>query len=134
MCNRSLSLYLALVVSGAILGGCAVTDSDIESQSAEDAVTSAASAVVLSVSGIEGEDVASPGRFDTCTNGQCQFAYLAGTSLTITPDGRNATADCLQFASWSGACAGQGATCNLVINSALSVRSVWTRRPGCVPQ
>lgn len=134
MCSRSLSLSLAVVAFGAIIGGCAVTDSDTEGQSAEAAVTPAASAFVLTVSGIEGEDVASPGRFDTCTNGRCQFAYLAGTALTITPDGANATADCLRFASWGGACAGQGPTCNLVINSDLSVNSRWTRIPGCVPQ
>jgi len=127
-------LSLALVVSSAILGGCAVTDSDTERSQSAEVVVTPASAFVLTVSGIEGEDVASPGRLDICTNGQCQFAYIGGTSLAITPDGRDATADCLRFSSWSGACAGQGATCNLVINSNLSVRSVWTRVPGCTPQ
>ena len=128
--NLRIPSSLVLVLVGAA-GGCVTADSDLAEGS--QALTPA-SAFVLTVGGIEGEEVASPGRVDICPSGRCSFAYLAGTQLTITPLGSNAVADCLQFASWAGACAGQGATCNLVINGDLLVTSKWSRIQGCTPQ
>ena len=71
---------------------------------------------------------------DNCDSGFCDLTYAGGSSLAIRLTSTTNLADCLAFSSWQGACAGQGATCTLVINSALSSRAVWTRIGGCVPR
>ncbi len=127
-------MSLAVLMFSASIG-CTQTPNDIdESQSDEIAAAPQVSAFVLTVSGIEGEDVASPGRVDVCGGGPCNFAYIGGTRLTITPDGSGAGADCLQFVGWGGACAGQGDTCTVVIQSNISAHSQWGRILGCVPR
>jgi hypothetical protein len=89
----------------------------------------------LSVSSIESHiDVSSPGRFDSCPISSCSFGYLGGSALTISLASTTDLADCLQFSSWVGACAGQGATCSLTINSNLSTSAHWTRINGCTPR
>jgi len=129
------SFSLVLVLLGSAAAGCATVDGDTEEgHAAKVQAVAPASAFVLTVSGLEGEDVMSPGRDDVCTNGRCSFAYIAGTAVAITPYGSNAVADCEQFSSWSGACAGQGTTCSLVINSDLAAASHWSKILGCVPQ
>lgn len=126
------SIGLAIVLLGATVG-CTTTAADIdESQTDEISAVPQVSAFVLTISGIETEDVMSPGHDDTCPGGACNFAYIGGTALTITAEGSRA--DCLQFVAWRGACAGQGATCRLVINSNLSVGTQWGRISGCVPE
>jgi hypothetical protein len=81
-----------------------------------------------------GITVSSTRGVDNCDSGFCDLAYTGGASLTIHLTSTRNTADCLMFSSWQGACAGQGATCNLVINSNLSSSAKWTRISGCVPK
>ena len=90
----------------------------------------------LSVSSIEsGVDISSPGRFDACPDpASCSFGYLGGSALTISLTSTTNIADCLRFSSWVGACAGQGSTCSLTINSNLSTSAHWTRINGCTPR
>ncbi len=126
------SIILAVVLSGAAIGCTSMEGDTDQSQTDEIGAVPQVSSFVLTISGIETEDVISPGRDDTCPGGTCNFAYIGGTALTITATGSRA--DCLQFAAWKGACAGQGATCSLVINSNLSVGTQWGRIAGCVPQ
>jgi hypothetical protein len=78
--------------------------------------------------------VSSSRGVDSCDLGSCDFAYAGGTSLTIRLSPTKNLADCLQFSGWQGACAGQGATCNLTISSNLSTRANWTRIGGCIPR
>ena len=109
---------------------------DAQSHAAEvGTATSNLAAFVLTVSSNETSVVvSSPGRSDTCFRGSCNFAYIEGTPLTIQSDAQN-WIDCAQFSSWGGACAGQGATCNLVINSELSTFALFRFGiPGCMPQ
>jgi hypothetical protein len=40
----------------------------------------------------------------------------------------------MMFSSWQGACAGQGATCHLVVNSDLWSSAEWTRIGDCIPK
>jgi hypothetical protein len=54
--------------------------------------------------------------------------------LTISTNPQNRI-DCLAFSGWSGACAGQGATCTVVINSDLTTGAEFgTVIRGCVPK
>lgn len=132
----SFNLVLALI--GATSGGCAITDDDAEgSQAAEvGAAMTNVSAFVLTVSSEENDVVvSSPGHVDTCPGvGTCNFAYIGGTSLTIKT-AKNNVIDCALFSHWDGACAGQSATCNLVINSNLSTSAIFQFGiPGCTPK
>lgn len=128
--RTSLCLSLALVALG--VGGCAVTDGDSEdSQTAQVTAAPAVSAFVLTVSGIESEDVASPTSDNFCDS-TCNYAFLGGTPLTLTAIGSQA--DCLTFSSWTGACAGQPRVCSIVINSDLTATAHFARIQGCKPE
>ncbi len=81
-----------------------------------------------------GITVSSSRGVENCDSGFCDLAYAGGTSLTIHLTSTRNTADCLMFSAWQGACAGQGATCSVVVNSALSSSASWTRISGCVPK
>lgn len=78
-------------------------------------------------------DVKKPnGTFDIC-RGFCTFAYLGGTTLTITPVLIHDTPNCLQFDQWSGACAGQGSTCHVTVNSDLTTEALYIAMSPCNP-
>ena len=131
---RSCSLVLALI--GVTSGGCAMTDSEIEGVQAAEigSVTPNGSAIVLTVTSDVNDVVVSitPSAFNTCPAFEtCTFGYDAGTALTIKTRPKNLS-DCEQFVRWDGACAGQGATCSIVINSSLSTSAVFGPIPGCV--
>lgn len=133
------SFLLTLALTGVACGGCATADDSTEpGQSAEvGAVTPNVSAFVLTVSASAESDitVTSPAHVDTCSLGaSCNFAYLQGTALTIETADKNLI-DCRRFSGWNGACAGQLATCHLVINSNLSTSPAYRSKvSGCVPQ
>jgi hypothetical protein len=92
-------------------------------------------AFTISVGTLENRITVSSSRgIDTCDLGSCDFAYAGGVSLTIRVTPTQNLADCLTFAGWHGACAGQGATCTLTINSNLSTSTMWTRLGGCIPR
>ena len=114
-----------------------MTDSDIEGGQAAEigSVTPRGSAIVLTVTSWVNDVVVliPPGGFNTCPAFEtCTFGYDAGTALTIKTRPKN-LADCEKFVRWDGACAGQGATCSLVINNSLSTSAVFGPIPGCVP-
>lgn len=131
---RSCGVIVALIC--AAVAGCAATPTDIaEDQVAQDLTTTAA--FVLTVSGEEADvRVTTTNVSDTCNaDAECQFAFLGGSTLKISPTKTKNLIDCLQFAGWNGACAGQGTTCTVVINSDISVgQNFWTRISGCVPR
>jgi len=133
---RIRSCGLMVVLLCAAVAGCAATPTGADEGQDVQGITSAA-AFVLTVSGFEaGIRVTTTGVTDTCeADSQCQFAFLGGSTLTIKPTSTQQRADCLQFAGWQGACAGQGTTCTVVINSDLSVsENFWTRIGGCIPK
>lgn len=133
------SLHLTLALIGVACGGCALTEGEAESaQSVEiGAVTPDVSAFVLTVTASVESDitVTNSTSGNTCPGGTtCNFAYLQGTAVTVQTDAQNLI-DCAQFSQWNGACAGQGATCHLVMNSNLSTAARYKFGiPGCVPQ
>jgi hypothetical protein len=131
---RSCSVIVMLVC--AAVAGCAVIPTDADEDQVAQSITPSA-AFVLTVSGFEAAiRVTTTGITDTCpADEQCQFAFVEGSTLTIKPTATQQRADCLQFAGWQGACAGQGTTCTVVINSDLSVSErFWTRIGGCIPK
>jgi hypothetical protein len=133
---RIRSYGVVVVLACAAVAGCAATPTDIAEDQVAQGLTNTA-AFVLTVSGFEaGIRVTTTGVNDLCSaDSQCQFAFLGGSTLTISPTGTKQLADCLQFAGWQGACAGQGTTCTVVINSDLSVSEhFWTRISGCIPK
>lgn len=92
-------------------------------------------AFTMSVDTLENNITVTSSRgVDTCDLGSCDYAYTGGASLTIRVTPIRNLADCLGFAGWQGACAGQGATCSLTINSNLSTSAIWTRIGGCIPR
>jgi hypothetical protein len=66
--------------------------------------------------------------------GSCNFAYLAGASLSLRIPFPTDRINCVQQVRWTGACAGQGKTCNLVLNSNLSTEAIWVPIRGCDPR
>jgi hypothetical protein len=127
------------VISGlfcVVVAGCSATPSDVdEGQDVQSVVTT--SAFVLTVSGEEAAiRVTTTNVSDLCPAfSQCPFAFLGGSTLTIKPTSTRNLIDCLQFAGWTGACAGQGSTCTVTINSDITVgEHFWTRILGCVPK
>ena len=135
------SIYLAIASIGLVCGGC-VADGDAESapsaQAAEvGGATTNASAFVLTVSASAESDitVTNSTSGNTCTLGAtCNFAYLQGTVVTVHTEPSNLI-DCRRFSEWIGACAGQGATCTLVMNSDLSTRPAYRFKvSNCTPR
>jgi hypothetical protein len=64
----------------------------------------------------------------------CQFAYLAGSTLTLRVPFPTDQVNCIRFAGWTGACAGQGATCTVVLNGDLVTEAVWAIIRHCSPR
>lgn len=133
---RIRSYGVIVMLACAAVAGCTATPPDLDEDQVAQGLTNTA-AFVLTVSGFEaGIRVTTTGVNDVCpADSQCQFAFIGGSTLTISPTATKQLADCLQFAGWKGACAGQGTTCTVVINSDLSVsENFWTRIGGCVPK
>ena len=127
---------LGFALAGSVVAsGCAMpddTDSDA-SQTAQVSAKPAVSAFVLTVLGAESEEVFGPGTDNVCDS-ECSYAFLGGTPLRIQAIG--SSADCLAFSMWdaASACAGQPASCNIVINSDLTILARYKRIQGCKPQ
>ena len=131
-------LGLAFVALGATASGCAMAESASESdgsqtssQTSEITAKPEATAFVLTVQGIESEEVTGGGQDNFCDS-ECNYAFLGGTSLVIKAIG--SAADCFTFSSWDSACAGQGSRCSIVINSNLTITASFKRIQGCRPQ
>ncbi len=112
-----------------------MTDSGTEGSRTAEIVTPSVSAFVLTVSADENNiTVTSSAPTNTCPSfSTCNFAYLQGTALTIKTKPQNLI-DCEQFTNWDGACAGQGATCSVVINSDISTDAFFGPLRGCIPK
>jgi len=76
----------------------------------------------------------SDGGHNLCHPGPCNFAYVAGVSVTISPVQLIDTVNCKQWDHWLGACAGQDSTCHLTMNSKASVTGVVSPLQGCTPR
>lgn len=126
-----------MLISMAAIGGCvAAGETGDDGQTEQDVTVSPRnSAFVLTVGTDENPvKITAPGTTTNTCNDSCTFAYIAGTTLTLTTRASN-TIDCVAFSGWSGACAGQGATCTVTINSDLSAIAVFNKRiPGCIPK
>lgn len=119
-----------------MVAGCATTPSDLDEAQADQSITPR-TAFTLTVSGEEAAiKVTTTNVSDTCpADSQCQFGFVGGSVLTIKPQSTRNLVDCLQFSGWTGACAGQGSTCTVTINSDISVgESFWTHISGCIPK
>jgi hypothetical protein len=119
-----------------MVAGCATTPSDLDQAQAVQSVTNTA-AFTLTISGEEAAiRITTTNVSDTCpADEQCQFGFVGGSVLTIKPAMTRNLVDCLQFAGWTGACAGQGSTCTVTINSDITVdENFWTRIGGCIPR
>jgi hypothetical protein len=135
MRNHSVSMIVTVAMAGASMTGC-LSDGNVESESADIGATPSISAFVMTVqTDYEHIDVSSSkSSIDSCFEGSCNFAYLGGSSLAIRVPFTKDQIDCELFHGWSGACAGQGATCTLVINSNLTTRAIWVPLLGCKPR
>ncbi|HET9625228.1 MAG TPA: hypothetical protein VFP84_27865 [Kofleriaceae bacterium] len=132
MKHRIVVCHFMLVAFAAATGGCAVAGDDPTSTQSDELVAKPdVSAFVLTVSGLDGVRVTGGGQDSLCDS-QCSYAFLGGTAVTVKALGN--LADCEAFSSWTGACAGQGALCNLVINSDLSTFANLKSIPGCRPK
>jgi hypothetical protein len=134
LCSSIAALAIAATATACVAPEAGDTQPDESSQSA-DLTEHPNTAFTLTVSAIENETkvVRSDGNTDLC-DGTCTFAYVAGLTLTISPTSLQQRADCLMWIGWNGACAGQGSTCVLTINSNLSTSSRWGRISNCRPQ
>jgi hypothetical protein len=120
------------------MAGCAVTDDAEGSRPAETAVAqSSAATFQLTVTSVETDTlVSSAAGVNTCPlKSTCSFTYEAGTALAIDVKTIFSPAnDCVRFARWTGACAGQGRPCSVTItDSNLAVSSIWQLRLHCIP-
>jgi hypothetical protein len=137
---HSLSVVTALVMIGASAAGCAVSDEGVnESKTAAELTTTSGSAFVLTVSTETAPQdkvqvTSSDGSPTRDCFGGCSFAYLAGASLGLRVVFPTDKVNCIHFTGWSGACAGQGNPCSLVLNSDLFAEAIWSPTIGCQPQ
>lgn len=126
-----------MLISMAAIGGCVAPDGSSDESKTEQASTVRPdnSAFVITVGTDENPvRVAAAGTTTNVCSGSCSFAYIAGTTLTISTNGQNRI-DCLAFTRWGGACAGQGNPCTLVLNSDLSTDAEFeTFIRGCIPE
>jgi hypothetical protein len=119
-----------------MVAGCATTPSDLDEAQAAQSITPR-TAFTLTISGEESAiKITTTNVSDTCpADDGCQFGFVGGSVLTIKPQSTRNLVDCLQFAGWTGACAGQGSTCTVTINSDITVgENFWTRISGCIPK
>lgn len=119
-----------------MVAGCATAPSDLDEAQADQSIKNTA-AFTLSISGEEAAiRITTTNVSDTCPrDDSCQFGFIGGSVLTIRPTSTQNTIDCLRFNGWTGACAGQGSTCTVTINSDLTVgENFWTRISGCIPK
>ncbi|HEY0481717.1 MAG TPA: hypothetical protein VGD37_29570 [Kofleriaceae bacterium] len=79
-----------------------------------------------------GVDVFTASRFDECPLAtSCSFSYEVGQPVTVEVTNTEDFDACVRFTGWSGACAGQGASCNLVLGTNMSTTSRWGRITNC---
>lgn len=131
---QSWSAVFAL--TAAMVAGCAATPSDLDEAQADQSIKNT-SAFTLTISGEESPiKITTTNVSDTCpADSQCQFGFVGGSVLTIKPQSTQNLVDCLRFNGWTGACAGQGSTCTVTINSDITVdENFWTRISGCIPR
>ena len=136
MQSGSFGFVLALALFDVTAGGCGVADGDSENSQAAEVVTPGLAAFVLTVDADVESDitVTTTNSTSTCpANSFCNFAYVAGTSLTVRTKAQN-LADCEKLVGWDGACSGQTNVCSLIINSDLSTGAVYGPIHGCVPR
>jgi hypothetical protein len=126
-----------ILISMAAISGCVAADGASDESKTEQASTIRPdnSAFVINVGTDENPvKVSSPGTTTNTCGDSCTYAYIAGSTLTITTRAQN-TIDCVAFSGWSGACAGQGTTCTVTLNSDLSTfASFDTTIRGCIPK
>ncbi len=140
MRGNSASVIIAFVVMSASVTGCGFSDDGLSERESAAALGAAvnASAYVLTVSTetLPQDEVivtSSDGGPARICSGDCQFSYLAGASLTLRIPHPSDRVNCLIFRGWLGACAGQPATCSLVLDSDLTTEAQWAPIRGCIP-
>jgi hypothetical protein len=132
------TLWVALVITGAVIG-CGGSGGFDDGRTEGALRTTSDGAFVLSLgtetNGQNSVSVQSSDGTPTreCVGG-CDFAYLAGSTLTLLVDNPTDVANCLRFSAWDGACAGQKNPCTIVLNSDLSTNALWSRITHCIPR
>jgi hypothetical protein len=134
-------MVIALAVIAASAAGCGLTDDQTnESQSAAEltAATNTGSFVLsLSTETAPQDKVVVTSTDGTPSRdcfGGCEFAYLAGSGLTLRIPFPTDKPNCIRFDHWEGACAGQGTTCSIPLNSDVWTAAIWVTIIGCRPQ
>jgi len=130
---------LAFVVAGIVLPACAEVD-DTGTQEAEIlAKTNQAwqlnagndeggnAVVTVSHTNANGQLVID----GTCQAASCPFALLDGTVVHIQVSPVDDAVNCELFHHWTGACAGQGASCTITIHSNVTTEAIYTLKRGC---
>jgi hypothetical protein len=140
MTNSVLSMVMACAVLSVSAGGCALSDESArEGQAASDLTATSGNSFVLFLST---ETAPQDKVIVTSTDGTpprdcfggCQFAYLAGSQLTLRIPFPTDKPNCIMFGGWSGACVGQGSTCSIPLNGDTSTSVNWVNIRGCVPR
>jgi hypothetical protein len=137
--KRSSKMVIVIAIITASAAGCGLTDDHNESQSAAQltATTNTGSFVLSLSTETAPQDkvvvTSSDGTPSRDCFGACQFAYLAGATLTLRVPFPTDTPNCIRFDGWDGACAGQWTTCVIQLNSDLSTTALWAPIIGCDP-
>lgn len=134
--NTLSSCVLALALATAATACVAADGADAPDEASEsaDVTVHPATTFTLTVFSLEGETrvQTAAGHVDLC-DGSCTFTYAAGSVLTVSPTTLSFRPDCLMWVGWNDACAGQGSTCTLTLNSNLGTSTRWGRIAGCKP-
>lgn len=110
-------------------------ESPDEASQADDITVRPATTFTLTASSIEGGvNFLNPDGTTTLCDEGCTRTYAAGSVVRLQPAMPTNTVDCLQFNHWNGACAGQGVTCTLTVNSNLSASVAYARITRCIPK
>jgi hypothetical protein len=142
MRGNSLNVVIGLVMMSASVTGCSVSDDSVnESEHAAElgAITNNSAFTIV----IRTETAPQDKVVVTSSDGGpprdcfgCTLAYVAGTTLNLRIPFPIDSANCIHFTGWSesGACAGQGNPCTVVLNSDLVTEAIWSPTKGCTPR
>lgn len=125
---------ITVVLACAWLVGCVAAEGDNESKATDELAQQfgpGAQSLTMNTDGWISIDTNDGTGHHDCYGGYCQFAYLTGATITLYVVNPNDPINCVRFSKWTGACAGQGRTCTLTMNSDLLTDAQWPIQRGC---
>lgn len=136
--KSALSMVVVFAMVGASAAGCALSDDQGQTASELTATTNASAFVLTVITETAPQDkvvvTSSDGSPPRDCFGGCNFAYLAGSTVTTRVPFPTDKPNCIRFDGWSGDCVGSANTCSTVLDRDKTVVANWAPIIGCDPK